>query len=142
MSNRTPTDDERRDRRRGARPHASVPLHGTLWDGSTPPRRPPADLHAVTRAIASGTVAIEPKAVGVVRFALAHPVDVALGTAHRLAEACQVSPSVVTRLVKALGFARFADFRELFKQYVRSGCVGLEITSSGGGHEARIEMVD
>jgi len=89
-------------------------------------RLPPADLHALRRVIASGAVALEPKAKGVVRFALAHPVDIALGTANGLAQACNVSPSVVTRLVKAFGFARFADFRELFKQSVRSGCVGLE----------------
>ena len=104
--------------------------------GTAPLRPPPADLHALNRVIASGTVALEPKAKVVVLFVLAHPVDIALGTALSLARTCHVSPSVVTRLVKALGFARFADFRELFKQSVRSECAGLEITYE---HDIRTE---
>ena len=136
MANGSKSDDEPMGRRRRGPPPVPARRRSKLVDpGTGPLRPPPADLHALRQMIASGIVAIEPKADVVVRFALARPVDVALGTALSLAEICQVSPSVVARLVKAFGFSRFADFRDLFKQSVRSGCAGLEIAYE---HEVRI----
>ncbi|MBY3026987.1 MurR/RpiR family transcriptional regulator [Rhizobium leguminosarum] len=56
----------------------------------------------------------------VARIALANPEAVAFGTARSLAEKCVVAPSTVVRVANALGFESFREFRQLFRQHVRS----------------------
>lgn len=55
----------------------------------------------------------------VARTALAYPEIVAFGTAQSLANRCGVSPSTVVRVVTALGFDNFREFRKVFRQHIR-----------------------
>lgn len=53
-------------------------------------------------------------------FVLEHPIDVALLSIRKSAEAAAVTPSTMTRLAKALGFERYDSFRQLFQEVIHT----------------------
>jgi len=54
------------------------------------------------------------------RFALAHPDEIALGTAASIAEAADVQPSTLVRLAHHLGYEGFSDFQGLFRERLKT----------------------
>ncbi len=101
----------------GAQTARGVPAgrpRGTL-EGSAPPRYL-ADLSdRLSRCVGRG-----PKgAVKVARYAMAHPYDIAFGTARDIAARCAVSTTPVVRLALKLGFEGFRDMREFFRSALR-----------------------
>ena len=48
-------------------------------------------------------------------YALAHPDDIALGTAASIAKAAGVQPSTLVRLAQQLGFTGFSEFQAVFR---------------------------
>jgi hypothetical protein len=53
------------------------------------------------------------------RYALAHPDDIALGTAASIAKAANVQPSTLVRLAQQLGFRGFSDFQSVFRSRLK-----------------------
>lgn len=80
----------------------------------------PSDLAALKSAIASQSIALSYHHLRIVRVAFERPELIAFGTASSVADIFAVSPSTVMRLTKALGFARFRDFRTLFREHLRT----------------------
>lgn len=52
-------------------------------------------------------------------YALAHPDDIALGTAASIATAARVQPSTLVRLAQQLGFRGFSDFQSVFRSRLK-----------------------
>jgi DNA-binding MurR/RpiR family transcriptional regulator len=52
-------------------------------------------------------------------YALAHPDDIALGTAASIAAAAHVQPSTLVRLAQQLGFRGFSDFQLVFRSRLK-----------------------
>jgi DNA-binding MurR/RpiR family transcriptional regulator len=52
-------------------------------------------------------------------YALAHPDDIALGTAASIATAAHVQPSTLVRLAQQLGFRGFSDFQQVFRSRLK-----------------------
>ncbi len=52
-------------------------------------------------------------------YALAHPDDIALGTAASIATAAHVQPSTLVRLAQQLGFRGFSDFQLVFRSRLK-----------------------
>lgn len=55
----------------------------------------------------------------VAAYALAHPEDIAFGTAASIAEAAQVQPSTLVRFSQALGFDGFSGLQQVFQNRLR-----------------------
>lgn len=54
------------------------------------------------------------------RFMVEHPEEVGLSSMRSLARGAEVKPATITRLTKSLGFNRYEDLREPFKQRLRA----------------------
>jgi DNA-binding MurR/RpiR family transcriptional regulator len=52
-------------------------------------------------------------------YALAHPDDIALGTAASIATAAHVQPSTLVRLAQQLGYRGFSDFQAVFRNRLK-----------------------
>ena len=52
-------------------------------------------------------------------YALAHPDDIALGTAASIAAAAKVQPSTLVRLAQQLGYRGFSDFQSVFRSRLK-----------------------
>jgi DNA-binding MurR/RpiR family transcriptional regulator len=52
-------------------------------------------------------------------YALAHPDDIALGTAASIATAAHVQPSTLVRLAQQLGYRGFSDFQAVFRSRLK-----------------------
>jgi DNA-binding MurR/RpiR family transcriptional regulator len=52
-------------------------------------------------------------------YALAHPDDIALGTAASIAEAANVQPSTLVRLAQQLGYRGFSEFQAAFRDRLK-----------------------
>ena len=89
--------------------------------------RRPGDRHAVPRSfeqlrdhIASRQADLPKRLAQAARFALAHPDEIALGTAASIAIAADVQPSTLVRLAHQLGYEGFSDFQSVFRDRLKS----------------------
>ena len=65
--------------------------------------------------------ALTPEAQKAARYVLENPQDVGVSTVREIAEAAQVKPNTVVRMARQVGFDGYEDFREPFRQAIRSG---------------------
>ena len=73
------------------------------------------------RARIAGTSDTMPKRLAqAADYALAHPEDIALGTAASIAKAAQVQPSTFVRLAHHLGYEGFSDLQSVFRDRLKS----------------------
>jgi DNA-binding MurR/RpiR family transcriptional regulator len=91
-----------------------------------PPLAPPASFDALKARIASGEDAFPKRLAQAARHALAHPDEVALGTAASIAEAADVQPSTLVRLAHHLGYQGFSDFQSVFRERLRERASSYE----------------
>ena len=81
--------------------------------------RAPRDFAAL-RALIHGRRAAMPKRLAqVAAFALAHPDEIAFGTAASVAGKAKVQPSTLVRFSQALGYQGFSDLQSVFRQELR-----------------------
>ncbi|MGX5720876.1 MurR/RpiR family transcriptional regulator [Shinella zoogloeoides] len=80
----------------------------------------PKDMAALKLQIANRAVRLPAQCERIARIVFQRPEIVAFGTARSIAQTFTVSPSTIMRLIRALGFARFRDFRALFQDHLRS----------------------
>lgn len=81
--------------------------------------RKPQSIAEVKNTIVATKLRLPQQQEHVARTVLAHPEIVAFGTARSVADRCVVSPSTVNRVVTALGFEHFKEFRQIFRQHIR-----------------------
>lgn len=77
---------------------------------------PPRDFDALRAALVARDRRLSRRLSQVAQFCLNHPEEVAVSTLVRLAELAEVPPATITRFVKALGFAGFADLQLVFRE--------------------------
>ena len=56
-------------------------------------------------------------------YVLENPRDVGVSTVREIAEAANVKPNTVVRMARQVGFEGYEDFREPFREAIRSGSV-------------------
>ena len=59
-------------------------------------------------------------------FVLAHPEDVALGTAASISKAAEVQPSTLVRLARHLGYDGFSDLQMVFRERLKTRSTSYE----------------
>jgi DNA-binding MurR/RpiR family transcriptional regulator len=87
----------------------------------TAPELRPESLTELREMIAKRKVRLGDGLETVARFMLENPLDAAFGTCSAIASRCNVSTATVNRLASSFGFGKYAEFRELFRQPLRSG---------------------
>lgn len=80
---------------------------------------PPRNLQELHDIIGTRKLRFSKQHTIILRHAFEMPTDVALGTTQSLAENCKVSAASVSRLSRFLGFEKYAEFRNLFRQSLR-----------------------
>ncbi len=69
--------------------------------------------------------ALTPEAQKAARYVLENPQDVGVSTVREIAEAANVKPNTFVRMARQVGFDGYDDFREPFRQAIRSGTVSF-----------------
>ena len=77
-----------------------------------PVEAPPEDFDALRAAFAQRRGRLPKRLKQVAAFALAHPDEVAFGTAAGIAERAGVQPSTLVRLAQSLGYAGFSELQQ------------------------------
>lgn len=86
----------------------------------------PKDMVALKSRILSQSITLAEHHQRIVRIAVEQPDLVAFGTAKSVADTFAVSPSTVLRLTQTLGFKHFREFRELFRDHLKSTALARE----------------
>lgn len=79
----------------------------------------PEDFEALRAAFAERRNRLPKRLKQVAVFALAHPDEVAFGTAAGIAERAGVQPSTLVRLAQSLGYAGFSELQQIFRARLR-----------------------
>jgi len=64
-----------------------------------------------------------PQARKVAIYILENPLDVGVSTVREIAEAADVNPNTVMRMVRQVGFSGYDDFRAPFREAIRQGAI-------------------
>ena len=78
-----------------------------------------ASFEELRGSIVGAAGALPKKLAQAAHYALAHPDDIALGTAASIAKAAQVQPSTLVRLSQHLGYRGFSDFQAVFRSRLK-----------------------
>ncbi|MHB2168433.1 MurR/RpiR family transcriptional regulator [Alsobacter sp. R-9] len=79
----------------------------------------PRDFEGLKALLAERERALPRRLQQVAEFAMAHPDEVAFGTAASIASLADVQPSTLVRFAKALGYAGFSDLQGVFRHRLR-----------------------
>lgn len=79
----------------------------------------PRDFEALRRLIAASQPGLPKRLAQAAQYALAHPDEIALGTAASIGSAAQVQPSTLVRLARHLGYEGFSDFQSVFRDRLK-----------------------
>lgn len=82
-------------------------------------RCPPSSLYELKSMIARRKVVFPGELERVMRAILDQPEFIAFGTAASIAGRCGVSRTTVVRLASHLGFGKFRDFKNLFREHFK-----------------------
>ncbi|QKV18514.1 MurR/RpiR family transcriptional regulator [Oricola thermophila] len=89
-------------------------------------RIPPRNFEALRDHIAASQESLPKRLAQAARHALAHPDDIALGTAASIADAADVQPSTLVRLARHLGYDGFTDFQSVFRERLKNRASSYE----------------
>lgn len=79
----------------------------------------PANFEELRAHIVGNANELPKKLAQAAQYALAHPDEIALGTAAGIATAAHVQPSTLVRLAQQLGFRGFSDFQAVFRSRLK-----------------------
>ncbi|RVH90099.1 MurR/RpiR family transcriptional regulator [Sinorhizobium medicae] len=82
-------------------------------------RTPPSNLYELKSMIAKREVVFPGELERVMRAVLDQPEFIAFSTATSIAGKCGVSRTTVVRLASHLGFGKFRDFKNLFREHFK-----------------------
>lgn len=101
-------------------------MNRTAPNTNNPVQRAPRSFEELRHYIAANQSDL-PKRLGqAAQFALAHPDDIALGTAASVASAADVQPSTLVRLARHLGYEGFSDFQSVFRERLKNRASSYE----------------
>ncbi|MDX1430854.1 MAG: MurR/RpiR family transcriptional regulator [Gammaproteobacteria bacterium] len=83
----------------------------------TPSAAPPEVLARLLESLPS----LSPQLRKAARYVLDHPAEVGVSSISRLADAAGVKPNSLVRMARAVGYDGYEDFREPFRDMIRSG---------------------
>lgn len=83
------------------------------------PAEAPRDFPGLRDLLFARREALPKRLAQVAAFTIAHPDDIAFGTAASIAEAAEVQPSTLVRFAQALGYAGFSDLQAVFRGRLR-----------------------
>jgi len=86
----------------------------------------PRDFQSLQQLIAARAQAMPKRLAQVAAYALAHPDEIAFGTAASIALTAEVQPSTLVRFAQSLGFAGFSDLQEVFQSRLRDRVLSYE----------------
>ncbi|GGH32857.1 sugar isomerase (SIS) [Alsobacter metallidurans] len=79
----------------------------------------PRDFDALKLLLVSRRADLPRRLQQVAEFAVAHPDELAFGTAASIAELASVQPSTLVRFAKAVGYSGFSDLQSVFRHRLR-----------------------
>lgn len=91
------------------------------------------DFDAMTVRVATLRASMPKRLAQAAGYALAHPEDMALGTAASIAQAADVQPSTLVRLAHHLGYDGFSDLQSVFRDRLKS---------RSSNYEERLERIE
>ncbi|WP_265018288.1 MurR/RpiR family transcriptional regulator [Cognatishimia activa] len=77
--------------------------------------------NAALNALSQGLDEMTPQVRKAARYVMEHPEDIGFSTVREVAEAADVKPNTMVRMARQAGFDGFDDFREQFRDAIRSG---------------------
>lgn len=81
---------------------------------------------AVLTRLTDELQALSPEARKAATYVLENPLDVGVSTVREIAAAANVKPNTLVRMARAVGFEGYDDFREPFRDAIRSGAPAFE----------------
>jgi DNA-binding MurR/RpiR family transcriptional regulator len=94
---------------------ASEPM--AISDGD---RLAPRNFEELKNLVAASQSSLPKRLAQAAQYALAHPNEIALGTAASIAAAAQVQPSTLVRLARHIGYDGFSDFQMVFRDRLKN----------------------
>ena len=88
--------------------------------------RVPRDFDSLRSVMIERKAAMPKRLAQVAAYALAHPDEIAFGTAASIATAAEVQPSTLVRLARHLGFHGFSDLQTVFRERLRERNLSYE----------------
>ncbi len=80
---------------------------------------------AVLERLAGEWDGLTPEAQKAARYVLENPQEVGISSVREIAEAAQVKPNTLVRMARQVGFDGYDDFREPFREAIRTGAAGF-----------------
>ena len=81
--------------------------------------RAPETFAALREALIDRQPKLPKRLAQVATFAMAHPDEIAFGTAASIAQRAEVQPSTLVRFAQALGYGGFSDLQSVFRERLR-----------------------
>ena len=120
------------------RTNSTLPAAGR---GQTAPR----SFEALRDVVAAGHAGLPKRLAQAAHYALAHPDEIALGTAASIAASADVQPSTLVRLAQHLGYDGFSGFQAVFRDRLKSRASTyeerlrkIEIGAGGDSYESAL----
>ena len=88
-------------------------------DTTLDPEAPPRDYAGLRSLLIERHQTLPKRLAQVARFAVAHPDEMAFGTAAGIAEQADVQPSTLVRFAQTIGYQGFSDLQEIFRSRLR-----------------------
>lgn len=106
----------------------------------------PRDFEGLRALLAARVETLPKRLQQVAAFAVAHPDEVAFGTAASIAELAEVQPSTLVRFAKAIGYAGFSDLQSVFRHRLRDRWPDYEdrlrsLNDSGSGRREPLRLL-
>jgi DNA-binding MurR/RpiR family transcriptional regulator len=80
---------------------------------------PPRDFEGLRAALIERHGAWPARLAQVAEYAVAHPDEIAFGTAASIARSARVQPSTLVRFAQTVGYSGFSAFQEVFRHHLR-----------------------
>ena len=94
--------------------------------GSSPPK----DVSELKERIVSRTREFPASIKRILELGFTRPDAIAFGNASSIAAKCELAPSSVSRTVRALGYASFREFRQIYRDHLLTVSRGSRAASA------------
>ncbi|WP_322096941.1 MurR/RpiR family transcriptional regulator [Pelagibius sp.] len=98
---------------------------------------PPRDFAGLRGLLMERHANLPKRLAQVARFAVAHPDEMAFGTAASIAEQAAVQPSTLVRFAQTIGYQGFSDLQEIFRARLRERWPDYEERLESLSHQER-----
>ncbi|NIA67421.1 MurR/RpiR family transcriptional regulator [Pelagibius litoralis] len=98
---------------------------------------PPRDFVGLRSLLMERHQTLPKRLAQVARFAVAHPDEMAFGTAASIAEQASVQPSTLVRFAQTIGYQGFSDLQEIFRARLRDRWPDYEERLESLSHQDR-----